>query len=493
MAINIAPVLLPGTDPYVLKNSITIASIQGIIGDPAVPDFHLVQDPDANGIYGIAIISGPVAAVPVTTYYSTTGADAGATWHEITAADLATGALHLLADGNTYMKIVPDQDYIGSISYGSIVAWDGTNGIANGTYVPVAEARGGSTAYSTFVENPTMTVAEALTFQQLDAYSITMQEFHDFIFENVASPGVIFAASDKYNLTTSMLSQIVGDNSITSNDVAAYFQYNGYNSNVLDLSVSGYLAQYSVTVQQANDFIFANVASPETIYNVSKSIGLTADMLAEIVGGGFTGDDVDAYFTANGLNPVSMDLFATVTNGGSYYPGTGVSTSGGVDYEVFVTANNADVSAMLGDIVNTAFMINIFDTSSTQTIVGTNINDFFNWRGGNDTFDGAGGGGDWWNGGNDAVGFNINSTSSNSITIDSSTANIMILKDNNNILATLTKNQDGSLDIAYNGYTLHTTNIEVFRPSITPQDGSAGYNITIDLVGTQSGAYDAHF
>lgn len=304
MPINIAPVLLPATNPYVLMNSITIVSIQGIIGDPAVPDFHLVDDPDANGIYGIAIINGPAAGVSVSTYYSTTGAEEGATWNEI---DLTTGALHLLADGNTFVKIVPGQDYIGSISYGSIVAWDGTNGIANGTYVPVAEERGGSTAYSTFVESPTMTIAEELTFEQLASYSVTMQEFNDFILENVASPGAIFAASDEYNLTTSMISQIVG--TVTTNDVVTYFQDNGYNSDVLDLSVSDYLAPYNVTMQQANDFILANVASPEAIYNACESIGLTTDMIAEIVGNNFTADDVDAYFITNGLNPVSLDLF----------------------------------------------------------------------------------------------------------------------------------------------------------------------------------------
>ncbi|MDP3300652.1 MAG: hypothetical protein Q8S36_01655 [Sulfuricurvum sp.] len=156
VVLNSAPVLLPATDSHVSENGVLVVSIQGIIGDPDVPDFHLVNDPDANGVYGIALTS--VTTAPVTLYYSTTGADAGAVWHQITSQNLATGALHLLADGNTYIKVVPDLGYSGTISnFSALVAWDGSNGVVNGTYVPIT-ARGGSTAYSTYEEHPNLIV-----------------------------------------------------------------------------------------------------------------------------------------------------------------------------------------------------------------------------------------------------------------------------------------------------------------------------------------------
>ncbi|MDD5401606.1 MAG: hypothetical protein PHQ93_10495 [Sulfurimonas sp.] len=164
-----------------------------------------------------------------------------------------------------------------------------------------------------------------------------------------------------------------------------------------------------------------------------------------------------------------------------------------VDYEVFVSSANVNVSTVVGSDINSAFMINVFDTPASQTITGTSVNDVFNWRGGNDTFDGAGGGSDWGNGGCDAIWLNVTPATSSSMVVDTSVSGVISLVDNGNTLVQLVKNQDGSVDITANGSTVHTTNIELFNSYTVPQDGSSGYDIKIDLVGTQSGTFDASF
>ncbi|WP_310440958.1 DUF4214 domain-containing protein [Sulfurimonas sp.] len=179
-------------------------------------------------------------------------------------------------------------------------------------------------------------------------------------------------------------------------------------------------------------------------------------------------------------------------NSDFYYAGVGPN-AGGVDYEVFIASDNIDVSAMLGINLDTAFILNIFDTPFDQTIIGTNVNDVFNWRGGNDTFDGAGGGSDSTNGGCDAIWLNTAPTSAYSMMIDTSTSGVIALVENGNTLVRLVKNQDGSVDITAEGSTVHTTNIELFNAYTVPQDGSTLYNISIDLIGTQSGTFDASF
>lgn len=186
-------------------------------------------------------------------------------------------------------------------------------------------------------------------------------------------------------------------------------------------------------------------------------------------------------------------LGVTFVDGGSYYAGDGVSSEGGVDYEVNVTALNANVAVMLGSVLDNAFIINIHDTTANQTIVGTNVNDVFNWRGGNDIFDGAGDGGDAYNGGSDFVSLNINPSTS-IVSIDTSVVNTIIFKDNNSAIVTIIKNQDGSFDVqTSNSDTLHMIDIEVFRLYTVPQDGSQPFNIDVDLLGTQTGVFDVLF
>lgn len=77
------------------------------------------------------------------------------------------------------------------------------------------------------------------------------------------------------------------------------------------MSAETYLASRGITLQQARDFIMANLANPGLIFEVADEYGVTVTMLAEIVG--HAEADVLAYFTAQGYSPVSLDLPPGVT------------------------------------------------------------------------------------------------------------------------------------------------------------------------------------
>lgn len=81
------------------------------------------------------------------------------------------------------------------------------------------------------------------------------------------------------------------------------------------MSAETYLAQFGVTVAQAREFIISNVNNPATIFSVADQFGVSTDMLAEIVGGGFTGDDVSAWFAARGFDATQLDDAGSGTGG----------------------------------------------------------------------------------------------------------------------------------------------------------------------------------
>lgn len=65
------------------------------------------------------------------------------------------------------------------------------------------------------------------------------------------------------------------------------------------------LASNNVSVEEARNFIFANVDKPQLIFNAAVSVGLNTDMLGEIVG--VSGALVRDYFSSRGLDPQGLD------------------------------------------------------------------------------------------------------------------------------------------------------------------------------------------
>lgn len=67
-----------------------------------------------------------------------------------------------------------------------------------------------------------------------------------------------------------------------------------------------YLAQFGITMQEAHDFVFANLGAPDHLLAVALQYGVTTTMLGDIAGG-FTSTDVRDFFSEHGLDASPLD------------------------------------------------------------------------------------------------------------------------------------------------------------------------------------------
>lgn len=72
------------------------------------------------------------------------------------------------------------------------------------------------------------------------------------------------------------------------------------------MSAATHLASYGVTIEQAHEFVMSHLGSPATIFNVARQFGVTNTMLGEIAGG-YSAADVQAFFSAHGLDSSVLD------------------------------------------------------------------------------------------------------------------------------------------------------------------------------------------
>lgn len=63
---------------------------------------------------------------------------------------------------------------------------------------------------------------------------------------------------------------------------------------------------YGFTIQQANDFIHANVDQPATIFDAAFQHGITIQMLSEITG--YQSNDINGYFATSNLDTKLLDV-----------------------------------------------------------------------------------------------------------------------------------------------------------------------------------------
>lgn len=66
-----------------------------------------------------------------------------------------------------------------------------------------------------------------------------------------------------------------------------------------------HLANYGITIQQANEFILSHVNDPSTIFNVAQQFSVTTLMLSEITG--YSTSVISAYFASYGLDTEDLD------------------------------------------------------------------------------------------------------------------------------------------------------------------------------------------
>lgn len=67
-----------------------------------------------------------------------------------------------------------------------------------------------------------------------------------------------------------------------------------------------HLAQFGVSLADANAFVLANLEQPAVIFNVARDYGVTNAMLGEIAGG-FTAAEVTAFFQSKGIDSSGLD------------------------------------------------------------------------------------------------------------------------------------------------------------------------------------------
>lgn len=78
---------------------------------------------------------------------------------------------------------------------------------------------------------------------------------------------------------------------------------------IINTTTLTHLNSYGVTVQQAQDFILANLSNPSAIYSACEQYHVTNQMIVEIFDNLYSIDTVKGYFSFNGLNPEALDLF----------------------------------------------------------------------------------------------------------------------------------------------------------------------------------------
>ena len=78
------------------------------------------------------------------------------------------------------------------------------------------------------------------------------------------------------------------------------------------MSVEKHLNKLEITVEQANDFISANIKDPEKLFTAASNNAVTTDMLHEITN--YSTGDIREYFAAAGFDSNDLDQTHTLVN-----------------------------------------------------------------------------------------------------------------------------------------------------------------------------------
>lgn len=66
------------------------------------------------------------------------------------------------------------------------------------------------------------------------------------------------------------------------------------------------LSEYGITVELAQQWIYANMNDLQLIFDTCKTFGINNDMIAEVLGNGLTSVDVEGYLNYYGFNPAEL-------------------------------------------------------------------------------------------------------------------------------------------------------------------------------------------
>lgn len=72
------------------------------------------------------------------------------------------------------------------------------------------------------------------------------------------------------------------------------------------MSTSSYLANFGVTIEQAREYVFANLDNPQAIFATARQFGVTNEMLGEIAGG-YSAQQVQGYLAGFGIDASALE------------------------------------------------------------------------------------------------------------------------------------------------------------------------------------------
>ena len=136
-----------------------------------------IDEVDSNDSIGIAVIGFARSTTRGDWQFST---DNGEKWTTISSVGEGN-ALHLVADGQTRLRLRPDGSHAGTARL-TVRAWDGSNDVGNGGYASI-NGTGNSAAYSSDMLTLRQTVLSAArdaTIAVSDTYEVTTESFERF-------------------------------------------------------------------------------------------------------------------------------------------------------------------------------------------------------------------------------------------------------------------------------------------------------------------------
>ena len=137
--------------------------------------------------------------------------------------------------------------------------------------------------------------------EHLSRFGVTIEQVRSSILDNLTSPREILSTAQSYDLSHSLLADIVGAG-VTAEDVRGFFADRGIDSSILDSlgdsisdSLRSFLDNYGLNLTQAREYILNSLNDPAGLYQTIQQVGLGYDLLAEIYGG-ITAQQVESFF-----------------------------------------------------------------------------------------------------------------------------------------------------------------------------------------------------
>jgi Ca2+-binding RTX toxin-like protein/methionine-rich copper-binding protein CopC len=244
----------------------------------------------------------------------------------------------------------------------------------------------------------------------------------------------------------------------TGNIILAPVSGNGGSTLVINITDSNQVWIVGNTViLTPKDFFF-----PNTTYSVRMAAGVLLDL------------------AGNAYEGISANTTLNFTTASSYISGNYQS------YHLTVGVGSSKVADLLAGVslTPTNYVV-ISDDGDNSEVTGAASRDTFSWQGGNDRFDGAEG--------RDSISIYDSTSYLTAPSLISEAAGRFLIRTGSTTLATLTQEAAGTVDISYQGSTLHGVNVETFQYGYAGSVGeyrSLSLNLANNVISNGKNGYE---